>query len=346
MKNVPEAEQPLAKGLADRGELEVSPESFLYRRFFRLRTLISFLVALGILVFFVTRLDLDLHDTWAQLRQSDLLLYLGALAVYYASFPIRGWRWRALLINAGYQKGSGIRLPSVWGMAEVVLLGWFASAIAPAKLGDAYRAYLLKKNAQVSFSRTVGTLVAERSIDTIVLFGMMAGAALGLLGRRDAPTALGIVELGFALSLIIVFGLIAFYRFGGRLERLFPAPLQSKFLSLKEGTFQSFKQLPLLLGASVLVWLCEAGRLYLVARSLNVPMELLLVLFISLAGSLLTTIPFTPGGLGIVEAGMTGLLMMAVPKEMALTVVLLDRSISYWSLIVFGLLVFLLGRQR
>src|SRR3712207_7067169 len=41
---------------------------------------------------------------------------------------------------------------SVLGISEIVMLSWFANCIVPAKLGDAYRAYLLKRTAGVSFS--------------------------------------------------------------------------------------------------------------------------------------------------------------------------------------------------
>ena len=47
---------------------------------------------------------------------------------------------------------------------------------------------------------------------------------------------------------------------------------------------------------------------------------------------LLTLIPLTPGGLGLVEPGMVGLLMVSLPRADALPVALLDRAISFLSL--------------
>jgi hypothetical protein len=61
-----------------------------------------------------------------------------------------------------------------------------------------------------------------------------------------------------------------------------------------------------------------------------------LVLFVALASALLTTIPLTPGGLGLVETGVAGLLMLAMPREEAVSVAVLDRSISYISIIIIG----------
>ncbi|HLE02018.1 MAG TPA: UPF0104 family protein, partial [Dehalococcoidia bacterium] len=72
-------------------------EVSLKRRFLNLRTLLSFALALGFLVFLLFRLDVDLSATWARMKGINPFLYLLAFLVYYASFPLRAWRWRLLL---------------------------------------------------------------------------------------------------------------------------------------------------------------------------------------------------------------------------------------------------------
>lgn len=336
--------------LSEEGKLRSEPEAVteisLERRFFRLETLISFLVAFAIIYILITRLEVDFRATWERVRASDPLIYILAFLLYYLSFPLRALRWRIFLRNVGFHEGSGVHLPSFWGLVEIILLSWFANCIVPAKLGDAYRAYLLKKNIRVSFSKTAGTILAERITDMVVLFGLLAGSALGLLGGKNTGTALGVVELGLGMVLLIAFGLLAMGRFGGLIQRLLPRPLKAIYYRFQEGTLQSFRQVPLVLLLSVLVWICEAGRFFLVTRSMGLPLSLPLVVFVALASSLLTTVPFTPGGLGLVEAGVTGLLMIAVSKESALSLTLLDRGISYWSLIVLGFLLFLVSRRK
>ena len=61
--------------------------------------------------------------------------------------------------------------------------------------------------------------------------------------------------------------------------------------------------------------------------------------------SLLTAVPFTPAGLGIVEAGVVGLLTVvyqADPNEAA-AIALVDRAISVLSVIVLGFIAYLLS---
>jgi uncharacterized protein (TIRG00374 family) len=72
-----------------------------------------------------------------------------------------------------------------------------------------------------------------------------------------------------------------------------------------------------------------------------------LVLLAYTAGELLALIPFTPGGLGFVEAGLVGTLTLAgVPGSDALTATLLYRLVAYWLPLPAGGVAYLLFRRR
>ncbi|TME62115.1 MAG: flippase-like domain-containing protein, partial [Chloroflexi bacterium] len=77
-------------------------------------------------------------------------------------FVLRTLRWRVLLENVGFNKANGVDLPKFWKLLEIIFISWFANSIVPAKLGDLYRAYLLRQEAGVSATRTFGTVMAER----------------------------------------------------------------------------------------------------------------------------------------------------------------------------------------
>ena len=74
-----------------------------------------------------------------------------------------------------------------------------------------------------------------------------------------------------------------------------------------------------------------------------------LLLFAAQAIALIVAIPSTPAGLGLVEGGVAGVLMTALPSEEAWSIALVDRTISFLSLIAVGLVVFIvrqLSRAR
>jgi len=72
-----------------------------------------------------------------------------------------------------------------------------------------------------------------------------------------------------------------------------------------------------------------------------------LVLLAYVAAEVLALIPFTPGGLGFVEAGLVGTLTLAgVPGPDALTATLLYRLVAFWLPIPAGGVAYLLFRRR
>jgi len=72
-----------------------------------------------------------------------------------------------------------------------------------------------------------------------------------------------------------------------------------------------------------------------------------LALLAYIAGALLAMIPVTPGGLGFVEAGLTGMLTLAgVGGEQAVVATLAYRLVSFWIPIPAGGIAYLLFRRR
>jgi len=319
------------------------------------RTLISFAVGFALLALAIQRLDVNLAATWDVVRGANVPLYLLALVVYYAAFLFRSLRWRTLLRNVGFRRREGVALPPVAGLGRILLLSWFVNCLLPAKLGDAYRGYLLKRDADVSFSKTMGTVLAERILDLLVLFGLLGIAALVAFGAALPGAVVSLMELALALAVLLIVGLVAMRLLGGRIRGWLPHRLQGKYGLFEEGTLQSFRALPTLAAYTTVIWLMEAVRLYLVLLSLGVwRAHPAVLLFVGLAGALLTTVPFTPAGLGFVESGLVSLLLLAAGLDLiggmstavALSVALLDRSITYISLVVFGAVLHLWPGKR
>lgn len=327
---------------------EAPAEISLGQRFFRPQTLISFVVAFAVLYFLLTRVDIDLQQTARVMRGTNLLLYLLAFFVYYLTFPLRGWRWRILLLNAQFDDP-----PPVSDLAEMVFLSYFANTLAPAKLGDLYRGYLLGRNASVSFPKTMGTILAERFIALVVLFALVGAISLVGFGGRLPETILQILGMSFLLVVVGVMGLLVMKGVRGFLRKTLPTRLKSFYIRLEEGIFLSFQRFPLLLALTVLIWVMEGARFFFAARALNLALDPLMTLFIALGAALLTTLPFTPAGLGFVESAIVAMLLLAgnvglvqgMTRSLALSVALLDRLVCYWGLLFFGLLVYIFSKK-
>ena len=321
---------------------DLAPAISLRRRVLTLPTLLSFVVAAAFVFFLATRFELNWGETWQNLRSMDLRFYALALALYYVSFSFRGLRWRLLAKNAGLEDRPGTRLPSALRCASLIVAGWFVNSIAWLRLGDAYRAYLFSEESRAGFSWSLGTVLAERMMDMATVAAVLAVSVLALALTADAPDAGSLVFRAAAVAAVMTAALaalsIAMKAFGARLARLLPQRLEAAFLSFRSGAFGGFKQLPTLFALGLLGWLMEIARLGFVVQALGAEISLPMLAIVALAHALLSTVP-TPGGVGAVEPGVTGLLALSLARHDAVSIALLDRSITYLSVIIVGGLV-------
>ncbi|HSH80988.1 MAG TPA: lysylphosphatidylglycerol synthase transmembrane domain-containing protein [Herpetosiphonaceae bacterium] len=333
---------------------EVSAQGFsLKDRLLRPRTLISFGLAFAIILFVFRGVDINPGETWAQMRQVNPALYLLAVAVFYGSFPLRALRWRLLLHNAGFPLPRGRHSwASLPALTEYLGLSWFVNCIVPAKLGDAYRGYLLKHNGSVSFSRSFGTIFAERLLDMIVLFGLLVISGWQVFGVHMPPATRFIFLFGLLLVVLIIVGLAAMRYLSPFIRRVVPNRFERVYGHFEEGTLGSLRPgaLPVLFLLTAAIWSAESMRLFLVIEAMGgLDLSLPAIMFVALTSSLLTTVPATPGGLGLVEGGIIGVLispLFGVAKVAAGAAAILDRVINYWSIVLFGLILFLVSKRK
>ncbi len=317
------------------------------------RTLVPLLLVLALLIFSAQKLNINPIKTWAAILAANVLLFLAAFLIYYLSFPLRALRWRLLLENAGFTPSNGIRLPGLWKLTEIVYISFFANAVVPAKLGDLYRAYLLRQDIGISTARGYGTVLAERLLDLIILLLLFISAIfISLHANLPAQLHAGLfVALGLVAAGIIGLFLLRLLRY--RIARIIPLRFRSHYTHFQEGTLNSFQRLPLLTVLTLGVWVCEGLRFFFVALAINliggnVLHILTAACFIALGEALLTIVPFTGGGVGLVEAGMFAMIALFTPasQSLAAAAILLDRTITLLSILAIGFIVFLLAFSR
>ena len=319
-------------------ELAASAPPALASRFLTKRTLLSIAAALVIVVIAIIKAPINWGDAWQSIRHADVRLYLCGLVAYYLSFVVRGLRWKVLLANAGEERPL---LP----LTLIVITSFFVNCVVPAKMGDVYRAYLGRIQQHISGTKALGTIIAERIIDLCVLMGLLLISGAYVF-HRHAPGVLIPYLIGG--SLVCVAGVLVLWAMragrGTRLLNLLPEAIFHRYEKFRIGAVTSLGRYPTLLSLTVLVWTFEAMRLGFVVYALGLdslvgPSQFLLI---ALVAALLTTVPFLPGGIGLVEAGMVGVLTIVagLNNNDAIAVALLDRSISYGSLVILGFIVF------
>jgi uncharacterized protein (TIRG00374 family) len=345
----PAAQAPAAPGPSE--EQATTDQLSLGRRLRQPRAIISLVLPIVLLLlFFRLALNVDFAEMVAGIQQANPWLLLAAFAVFYAGFPLRGYRWMLLLRGARCRIGTG-------DATQIIFLSWLVNCLLPAKLGDVYRAYLLKINSPIPISKSLGTIFTERALDLFVI--AILGIAAGYWSFRNhlPPEIQVLFAIGIGLVVLLAVALLTLRNFGRRILVALPLPRHRRVLAVydrfEEGVFGAMRirELPRLLFVTALIWATEALRLYLVVRALNFPgvdLGLSGSVFVALIGSLLTAVPLSPAGLGVVELGVGGVLITAydVTRTQAATIVLVDRFISVFSVIVFGGIAYVVSPLR
>ena len=315
----------------------------LRRRFFSLPTLLSFAVAIAFIYFLATRFDIDWAKTFQNVRGTDRWSYLLALVLYYLSFVFRGLRWRVLAGNAGMRGPANVRLPSALRFAQLILMGWFVNSVTWLRLGDAYRAYAFSEDSKGGFSWSLGTVFAERVVDMATVFALIVIGVALYSATRDSGGVEYILAAAFLMAGALALLLVFMKGYGARVARYLPKRVGPAYLRFQEAALGSLRQRRLapVFGLGLAAWLLEVARLSFVVQALDMNIGVPLVLVVALSHAILSTVP-TPGGVGAVEPGVTGLLVLGMAREDAVSIVLVDRSVTYLSVIIFGGLAFLL----
>jgi len=330
-------EDPTIEALA--AEAGHTDEVAVRRQLFGWREGLSILVPLVLLL--VVARNVDWETALATIRNSNPLLVLAALVVYYATFPIRARRWARLLREGGLAvRGRDL--------LEILMLGWFVNCLAPAKLGDLYRSYLVKQRFKVSLSRTVGVVVAERLLDICVVFALLLVGGYIAFGRTVVPDLRLVYLSAVVLAVLIALAFGGVYYVAPRVARLFPGELRRIGRLFREGVLHSFRALPEAGPETVAIWLAEAARLAFVLAALGLELPISGVIFVAVASSLLTTVPLTPAGFGFVELAVVYVLTagFGLATHDAIAVAVLDRLVSVFSVIVIGGLVYARHRRQ
>ncbi|HYI67027.1 MAG TPA: lysylphosphatidylglycerol synthase transmembrane domain-containing protein [Candidatus Limnocylindrales bacterium] len=326
---------PNSNGTGDEISLD---QVSLRRRLLNVRTIGSLLFGL-VLLYFLARIIFGDNFDWGEVAQlvgqADVGFLALAFLAYYATFPLRGFRWKYILARSGVS----VRFRDA---TEILFLSWFVNCLVPAKLGDLYRAYLLRANYAASISRTVGTVFIERIADLIVIASLALTAGYWSFRGRSRPEIDALFIIGFVIAIGLVVLLIGLRLFGAQIGRWLPGRIGELWDRFQEGSTGalSSRSVPVVLALTVAIWLLEGARLYFVIRALDLPevgLGISASVFVALAAALLTAIPLTPAGFGFVEAGIIGVLAIyGVTREPAAAVALVDRGLTIVTVIILG----------
>jgi uncharacterized protein (TIRG00374 family) len=265
-----------------------------------------------------------------------------ALLLASANYLVRFVRWQY------YLRVLGLSVPA--GESFLVFLGGFALTVTPGKLGEVLKAFLLRESRGIPAARTAPTVVAERFTDLVGLLLLAAAGAFHFdVDRRFLVAAALLIVIGLVVVSIepLARGLLALV---GRLPgaRRF-SPKLGEFY---DSTAALLRPLPLLLSVvlSAVSWMFECLAFWIVVGGFpGASVGLEAATFIYATMTIVGALSFLPGGLGVTEAGMLGLLGKlgtGTGHGVATAATFVTRLCTLWFAVAVGLAALVLFARR
>lgn len=252
------------------------------------------------------------------------------LALTFFNYFLRFWKWHY------YIKRIGVNIP--WTESMQIFLSGLSLSVTPYKAGEVVKSYLLKERCGVAISRTAPVVLAERLTD---LTGLVLLAAIGAVSYSYGETVVIITVVLVLAFVVLIQYKKACLKILGWLSHL---PVIKKhtenMLNLYESTYELLRPVPTAVAtlASVVSWFAECAATYLVIIAFGAHVTLLQATFVFAFSSIAGAVVFLPGGLGVAEVSMAGILIIfGIDKGIAVSATLIIRLCTLWFGVFIGI---------
>lgn len=247
----------------------------------------------------------------------------------FVNYLLRFVRWEY------YLRLLDIRIPRSESFA--VFISSLSMAVTPGKMGELVKSYFLKSMRGVPISKSAPIIFAERITDSLdlLIISIIGAYSIGyakqiiLLTAIVLSAGIGIISSRF-LSMKII----------RAAEKL---PFIAKRIKLIEVAYESSRAM--LSGRALVIstliglvgWFIECLGFLLVLEGLGVHLRVLSASFIYSLSMVAGAVSFLPGGLGVTETSLTGLLVLAkIPRNSAVAATFIIRAATLWFAVIIG----------
>ncbi|HLW60885.1 MAG TPA: lysylphosphatidylglycerol synthase transmembrane domain-containing protein [bacterium] len=267
-----------------------------------------------------------------------------AIVAVFAQLLVKAARWRFMVWRL-----TGTRISIRFGAISIIA-GVAAGSIAPGRSFEVAKAILLKGSFGVPLRISTSAMIVERILDIVFLIATFLLAAAFVPSRMVLASHVVLVTIAalvFCSALVVALPAQVQGWVGAVLRRIpVPERVRERVVNLVETFFTSFlvlrqhRTLWSLLGLTAVAAALDIARVFTVFRAMGITLGLALIAFSYLGAAMLGMALLIPGGVGVTEVSMAGLIAFlapgAVSANVARSAVLLDRFFSYYLLVLVG----------
>ncbi len=261
------------------------------------------ILSLVFLAFFLYRSRSDLGKIPDAFAHANYWWIAACIPVYFVGAWFRAWRWKYLMRPVGELR--------VTALYPVVIIGFMANNLIPARAGELVRAYVVGERHGVSKMASLGTIAVDRVFDGITLLPILliVGAISGVNSELRTIAIWMTVIFGVLLVVCVVLALSEGLssRVVDLVLRLVPARMKPNVRTLAESfltglhSFRSPVDMFLAFATSVASWLTEATMYYMVGLAFGLHLGFDIYLLICAGANLAIAVIATQGGVGPFE---------------------------------------------
>jgi glycosyltransferase 2 family protein len=293
----------------------------------RTRLFISIAIAAVIgVAFSIYANTAELKETIETFSYRLLPLILGLSLVNYL---VRFMRWEF------YLRALKIQIPRAESFG--VFMSSLSMSVTPGKMGEVLKSYFLKSLHAVPISRSAPIILAERITDFLALL------IIAVVGAYSIGHDKRVIMI-FALIVILTIAVIANrsismkiigYAEKFRLTRKWVRPIEMAYES--SHTLLTGRVLVISTLFGLVAWFSECVGFLFVLDGVDVHFKLLSASFIYAFSTVVGAASFLPGGLGVTETSLAGLLIFAnVPKNASVAATFIVRGATLWFAVIIG----------
>ena len=226
-----------------------------------------------------------------------------------------------------------------------VFFSGLSMTITPAKAGEIWKGWLIREINGENLSNTVPVVIVDRVTDVI---GLIILSLTGILYYKSGIYVLLILVILFAAFIIAIKSETISNRLISILETR--AGRYSGDIKDMHETFKRSLASKYLVGMSllaVLAWFLECLSIFFVIQGFGQSISLVLSVFLYSFASIVGAVSLIPGGLGVAEATLSGLLVIfGFSSSIAVGAALIIRLGTLWYGAILGFLIYSIFKKK
>ena len=294
-------------------------------------------IIFAVVVYLIMGIYADFGSLLSAIEKFNWIFIPVMLILVMIAYMIRFLKWNLFL------KSVGVNLKLKDNL--FVFFSGLGMIITPAKVGEIWKGWLIKDINGESLSKTVPVVITDRVTD---LIGLVILSLLGILYYKDGIYILMALILIFAGFFVAVRS----EKISGKLISILEnrAGKYSKDIKTMHATFLKLLNPKNMVGLSflsVFAWFFECLALYFVIIGFGQSISVILSTFVFSFASLIGAISMIPGGLGIAEATISGMLQyFGLTSVDSVGVAIIIRFGTLWFGAILGFSVHFIFKKR